>query len=467
VQKYIKMAINHNFEDFASNNSAIQFTFRYMFLLIEKRINLVLAQLNTEQKMKYHIVSLLILLLVSVKVNAQGGWYPLQSGETEHIISIQFIDAQTGYYISTSNACFRTIDGGAQWNLVETFAADISDMKFLNAATGYISSCGGNVYRTTNSGLSWNAYNTGLSSCLSSIFFLNSQTGWVTVETNSVINAVYKTLNSGVNWFLVSYVPGIERCYNIQFIDNLTGWTGGRRVNYDGSFFRTTNGGASWIETLNSTEIVEDFTFLNSQTGWVISGGDVLRSTNGGINWIGQVHVTGRFSDCFFIDVNTGWAQGLTGSAGIIYKTTTSGANWSSQTAAGSYNLLSMYFIDAQTGWTAGLLGKMYKTTCGGNQFTGVLSGEEKIPSGYLLEQNYPNPFNPVTNIKFQLPNARFVKLAVFDMLGEELETLVNEELNAGTYKADWNATDYPSGVYFYKIYTGDYTETKKMMLVK
>ena len=111
--------------------------------MIEKRINLVLDQLNADRKMKYHIAVLLFLLLVSVKVNSQGGWYPLQSGETEHIISIQFIDAQTGYYISTSNSCFRTIDGGAQWDLVETFAADISDMRFLNAVTGYISACGG------------------------------------------------------------------------------------------------------------------------------------------------------------------------------------------------------------------------------------------------------------------------------------------------------------------------------------
>ena len=417
--------------------------------------------------MKYHIAVLLFLLLVSVKVNAQGGWYPLQSGETEHIISIQFINAQTGYYISTSNSCFRTIDGGAQWDLVETFAADISDMRFLNAVTGYISACGGNVYRTTNSGLSWNSFYTGSSSCLSSIFFLNSQTGWVTAETNSVINGVYKTLNGGGNWFLVSYVPGIERCYNIQFIDNLTGWTGGRKINYDGLFFRTTNGGASWIETLNATEIVEDFTFLNSQTGWAIRGGDVLRSTNGGINWIGQVHVTGRFSDCFFIDVSTGWAQGLTGSAGIIYKTTNSGVNWSSQTAVGAYNLLSMYFINAETGWTAGLLGKMYKTTTGGNQLTGVSINNEDTPSSYLLEQNYPNPFNPVTNIRFHLTDPSPVKLTVFDIQGREIETLVNEKLDAGIYTAGWNASGMPSGVYLYKIETATFSEVKKMILLK
>jgi len=277
--------------------------------------------------MKYHIAVLLFLLLVSVKVNSQGGWYPLQSGETEHIISIQFIDAQTGYYISTSNACFRTTNGGAQWNLVEIFSSGISDMKFLNAATGYVTACGGNVYRTTNSGIEWNAYNTGTSYCFSSITFLNSLTGWIAAYAGGNVATIFKTLNGGVNWFFLSTVTGIENVYRIQFTDVQTGMIGGGRNNdYDGVFLRTTNGGANWISLLPTAEVIDDFVFVNPQTGWAISGGDVLRSTNGGINWIGQVHVTGHFSDCLFIDVNTGWAQGLTGSDGIIYKTTIQGS---------------------------------------------------------------------------------------------------------------------------------------------
>jgi hypothetical protein len=97
----------------------------------------------------------------------------------------------------------------------------------------------------------------------------------------------------------------------------------------------------------------------------------------------------------------------------------------------------------------------------------GVSVISTEIPSGYSLTQNYPNPFNPATNIKFAIPNAGFVKLTVFDMLGREVETLVNENLNAGTYNADWNAANFSSGVYFYKLQSGEFFEIRKMVLVK
>jgi uncharacterized delta-60 repeat protein len=93
------------------------------------------------------------------------------------------------------------------------------------------------------------------------------------------------------------------------------------------------------------------------------------------------------------------------------------------------------------------------------------ISGEN--PNSYVLSQNYPNPFNPTTNIKFQLPYSGYVRLAVFDLLGREIETLVNEKLNAGTYNVDWNAPKYPSGVYFYKLETEGFVETRKMILIK
>ncbi|MEO8513771.1 MAG: T9SS type A sorting domain-containing protein [Ignavibacteria bacterium] len=416
--------------------------------------------------MKYLI--LICAVLVSNKVYPQSGWYPLQSGDINHIISIQFIDAQTGYYISTSNVCFKTTNGGDQWNLIATFGTLINDMTFLNAATGYISACDGKVYRTTNSGITWGTFNTGSSSCFSTITFLNSQTGWVSAQSSYTSNTVYKTINGGVNWFLLGIIPGIERTFRIRFTDNQTGWAGGQKnSNYDGIFLRTTNGGANWIVTLDAADEVDDFYFINSQTGWVVSGGRVYRSTNSGGNWSEQLHVAGHFSTCSFVDANTGWAQGLSGSDGMIYKTTNSGLNWSSQSVPGAYNLLTMYFINAQTGWTAGLLGKMYKTTNGGELITGIEPVGEEIPGIYSLSQNYPNPFNPATNIKFSIPKAGFVKLTVYDMLGREIETLVNENLVAGTYKADWNASNFSSGVFFYKIETAGFTDIRKMILVK
>jgi hypothetical protein len=99
---------------------------------------------------------------------------------------------------------------------------------------------------------------------------------------------------------------------------------------------------------------------------------------------------------------------------------------------------------------------------------TGVeREAEKELPTEYRLEQNYPNPFNPSTTIQFSLPRSGFVTLKVFSILGEEVATLASEELPAGRYTTRWNANGLPSGVYFYRLQTGDFAETKKLVLVK
>ena len=89
------------------------------------------------------------------------------------------------------------------------------------------------------------------------------------------------------------------------------------------------------------------------------------------------------------------------------------------------------------------------------------------IPSKFTLEQNYPNPFNPNTNIKFSLPKATNVQLVIYNSMGQEVKSLVNEFKNAGSYSVDFNASSLASGTYFYKLITGDFVETKKMTLIK
>lgn len=94
------------------------------------------------------------------------------------------------------------------------------------------------------------------------------------------------------------------------------------------------------------------------------------------------------------------------------------------------------------------------------------ISTEEPV-SNFELEQNYPNPFNPSTNIKFALPQTFFITLEIFNSLGERVSILVSQELNAGTYNYDWNASNLTSGIYFYKLQAGNLNETKKMILLK
>ena len=106
-------------------------------------------------------------------------------------------------------------------------------------------------------------------------------------------------------------------------------------------------------------------------------------------------------------------------------------------------------------------------TTVKYSQTTGVNQISSQIPKGYSLSQNYPNPFNPATNLEFGISKLGFVTLKIFDLLGKEIATLVNSELRAGSYKYNFDAGNSPSGVYFYKLTAGEFSETKKMSLIK
>ena len=101
------------------------------------------------------------------------------------------------------------------------------------------------------------------------------------------------------------------------------------------------------------------------------------------------------------------------------------------------------------------------------DQTTGIIQIFSEIPKSYSLYQNYPNPFNPTTNINYDIPASGFVSLKVFDIIGKEIETLVNEKQTAGSYSISFNASTYPSGIYFYKLETNNFSETKKMLLIK
>jgi hypothetical protein len=119
--------------------------------------------------------------------------------------------------------------------------------------------------------------------------------------------------------------------------------------------------------------------------------------------------------------------------------------------------------------------GKIMHTTTCGQWLVGISNNENEIPLKYSLSQNYPNPFNPSTKIKFDvassplipLQRGTIVVLKVYDMLGREVQTLVNESLKPGTYEVTFEGSSLNTGVYFYKLITGDYTNIKRMILIK
>ena len=235
-----------------------------------------------------------------------------------------------------------------------------------------------------------------------------------------------------------------------------------------GTILRTTNSGINWIsQTSGTTDWLPDVFFTDVNNGTAVGGyygvSTILRTTNGGTNWISQYSGTNeRLYGVSFTDVNTGTAVGINGT---ILRTTNGGTNWILQTSGTINHLKGVSFTDANNGTAVGQNGTILRTTKGG-VFVNQISS--KIPERISLYQNYPNPFNPTTKIRFGLKQSSNTKLIIYNILGKEITTLVNEKLNAGSYEVDWDGSNYPSGVYFYRLSAdGNVVDTRKMMLIK
>jgi hypothetical protein len=133
---------------------------------------------------------------------------------------------------------------------------------------------------------------------------------------------------------------------------------------------------------------------------------------------------------------------------------------------AGYGTLYSACWTSSYTG-TAGTQGNFAVIRLTAETPVSTGNGNTIVPDKYALNQNYPNPFNPSTTIKFGLPKESDVKIIIYDIYGREVHTLVNGKYNAGEYEITWNASEYASGVYFYKMITNNFYEVRKMTLVK
>jgi hypothetical protein len=103
----------------------------------------------------------------------------------------------------------------------------------------------------------------------------------------------------------------------------------------------------------------------------------------------------------------------------------------------------------------------------GDTSLTGLITVSTEVPEKFMLFQNYPNPFNPSTKIKFDVPSTAETKLVIYNALGEETANLVNEKLKGGIYEVEWNADNFPSGIYYVRLFTPGFSETRKMVLLK
>jgi hypothetical protein len=253
-----------------------------------------------------------------------------------------------------------------------------------------------------------------------------------------------------------------EELLGVSFTDANTGTA----VGWGGTILRTTNGGTTWTEQTSGTNNwLNGVSFTDANMGTAVGWrGTILRTTNGGTTWTEQTSgTTERLEDVSFTDANNGTVVGF---GGTILRTTNGGTTWTEQTSGTNNWLSSVSFTDANNGWAVASNGTILHTTNGGVSFVEEEQIDE-MPTIYFLSNNFPNPFNPSTKIKYSIPQSSNVVIKVFDILGNEIETLINEEKSAGTYEVKWNAENLPSGVYFYQLNAGEFVNTKKMILLK
>ena len=227
--------------------------------------------------------------------------------------------------------------------------------------------------------------------------------------------------------------------------------------------------GSNIIEQASPGGYYTSIYFVDNSYGWVAgSHGVIAHTTQGGhsFSWAAQPNPAQnplvQLNDIFFLNKNEGWVVGY---HNIVLHTTNEGTNWSVVDIGATVQelLLGIYFTSSTNGYIVGNGGQVFKYT----EIIGIAPIQGILPDDYTLFQNYPNPFNPKTTIEFDIPKAEFTRLIIYDVLGREVATLVNEELKAGRYEVNWTTGNFSSGIYYFRLKAEDYQETRKMLLIK
>ncbi len=439
------------------------------------------------------VFQILLIIIACIDIYSQWGWTELNTGVTAQLTSASSLGP--GYQNSYVWAC------------------------------GY----NGIVIRSTNSGQNWqNVSGNGLPNNISlvNIFIIDANTAFTAgyIGPNTY---VYKSSNGGANWFQVfEQTNGFINAVWMTGIYNglLTGDPVGGRW----SLWKTSDAGLNWDSTGlflpqsgNETGFNNCLYSRESEFWFGTNNNRIYFSSNYGIYW--QAVNTSTEQNIYSIWIS--YPYGNLGYAGgsVLLKTTNTGLNWSIITSqgAGTFGGITgscppyiVWYVRSDNNIYRGYQGSnnweieytstsgIYRfitedrNSCGSGHvyaiksnggitrnyylFEGIRSVSAEIPKSFSLSQNYPNPFNPSTKIKFSIPPSKvydpaltgargmIVKLVIYDMLGREITTLVNEQLSPGTYEVEWDGSNYPSGVYFYKLsINNEQLATKKMVLIK
>jgi photosystem II stability/assembly factor-like uncharacterized protein len=390
------------------------------------------------------------------------------SGITYDLMCVWGVDANTifvgngggvGGAGTSAATIYKTTNGGTNWTAVVTTsgAGFFNGVVFSRTSplSGFTmsdpTSAGGTYFtsRTTDGGTTWTTQNpAGVSGCMgaaNSTFILDNNfygfgSSSSTVFTASARMCIF-TSNGGTNWNFPQ-LPGTTSSTTQSFIpaisfnsNKIYGLAGSSPMS--NTISRTTDGGATW----NSLSIPSTLTSANC--------------------WIKYVPYT-----------NIAYMVTSTAAAVQSYKTTNNGTSWTTLTwPANVFNVAHMDLYPAMT--TGGITAYLY-AVCGDGTvvkmtdvITSVNTSTTSVPTNYKLEQNYPNPFNPVTKINYSVPKASFVTLKIYNVLGNEVMTVVDEQQTANNYTYDVDFSKLSSGVYYYTLKAGEFTATKKLTLVK
>jgi photosystem II stability/assembly factor-like uncharacterized protein len=284
----------------------------------------------------------------------------------------------------------------------------------------------------------------------------------------------WKQMNTGIPLYYGGPAPIF--CLAIDPFDNHTVWattqTTPTQATNGGGVLKTTDAGEHWtfMPIASAGLTVQGMIIKPDNSNLMLASGDItiLKTTDGGTTWqmkLNSIAVTAFVSD----PRNANVVYASTEGSGVI-RSTDFGEIWEDYSTGIVYPVLYSLAIsrDASPLLVAGSYGSGLYWVNPSNIVSGVAGkSTSSIPKELRLEQNYPNPFNPSTTIKYELPKSSHVTLTVYDLLGREVTTLVNEVKEPGTYTVQFDGSNLASGVYFSRLTAGSYVQTRKLLLLR
>lgn len=404
------------------------------------------------KKLKYVI----FLISLANLVFAQNSWNLIQTFSDE-LQCIVIKDSQNGFIglYDSGSKILSTTNGGNTWEdlNIQGMNASIWKIIFVNNDFGIGVGSGGTTIISTNGGQTWVADNIGDTLDLRSITYNDGK-----LFACSIGSKIYKSVDNGINWIPIDTPAFI--LWDIAFATDSVGFG----VGLYNTSIKTTDGGENWfsIPPIIQDRSMFSIKFINQNIGYVVGGSEITKTIDGGNNWIPKYNAGGeQLNDITIFGNNIAWVVG----SDKILKTIDTGENWIQQTFSPYHYLLSANCIDSLVCYAIGGEGSLYKTTDGG----GITSIEEDMPKlkNFQLYQNYPNPFNPTTTISFFLPKAEEVIITIFDINGRKIKIILNGKFGPGKHSIKFDAQRLASGIYYYRIKAGNFSDSKKFLYIK